>query len=68
MSGCGAEHPFDPDGRFCCKMKYMRANGVGVQRPGELFRSGTLKEHAESLQATARANGYDPVPVGERWV
>jgi hypothetical protein len=53
---------------FAHKMRYMREHGVGVARPGELWRAGTVREHQNDIVTRARQNGYDPVPVGSRWV
>ena len=53
---------------FAHKMRYMREHGAGIVRPGELWRSGTVREHQNDIVRRARQNGYDPQPVGARWV
>jgi hypothetical protein len=53
---------------FAHKMRYMRENGVGVARPGEVWRAGTIKEQQDDIVKRAKQNGYDPQPVGSRWV
>lgn len=71
MSACGKPYGVcvqDTHPCFAHKMRYMREHGVGVSRPGELFRSGTLTEHRDDMVKRAKQNGYDPVPVGSRWV
>ena len=68
-AACGVEHDFEPDDRFCCKMTYMRQRGAAtVRRPSEVFRRGTIKEQQQEIIRHARSNGYDPQPVGTRWV
>ena len=71
MSACS--RPYDECVRqshpcFGHKMRYMRENGAAIQRPGELFRSGTIREHQADIVSRAKQNGYDPQPVGSRWV
>jgi hypothetical protein len=53
---------------FGHKMRYMRSHGSGVLRPGELWRTGTIREHQDDIVRRAKQNGYDPQPVGARWV
>lgn len=71
MSTCQASYDECVQASHPCfghKMEYMRSAPVGVFRPSELFRTGTLAEHKDDLVKRARHNGYDPQPVGERWV
>jgi hypothetical protein len=71
VSGCPL--PYEDCARlvrpcFAHKMRYMREQGVGVVRPGEIWRSGTLREHQADIVKRAKQNGYDPQPIGQRWV
>lgn len=51
---------------FSCKMRYWREQGIaGIALPDhEHWNGPTLRERIEDTVSTARANGYDPVPVG----
>lgn len=69
------EHVHTPEGAddcFGCKMAYMRAKGsLAVHYPyggREAFHGETIRERQESAVAEARSNGYEPTPVGSRWV
>jgi hypothetical protein len=46
----------------------MREGSVGVVRPNELWRAGTISELRSDIVSRAKQNGYDPQPVGNRWV
>lgn len=72
MSTCTLEYEACVQRSHPCfghKMRYAReGGGLTVRRPSELFRSGTIKEHQTAIIENGRAQGYDPQPVGSRWV
>jgi hypothetical protein len=65
------EHAADgPADCFGCKCAYWREHGVAMQFAygRETFHGPTIRERAEQQVNEGRAAGYDPVPVGGRWV
>lgn len=69
------EHVHSPEGAddcFGCKMAYVRSSGgLGVHYSfggREAFHGPTIRERQERAVTEARENGYDPTPVGTRWV
>jgi hypothetical protein len=61
----GVPHAFDPDTHFCCKMRYMRQNGVATSIPGDWKGPSTFVKQ-KNVIAEAVAAGYDPQPMTKR--
>lgn len=70
MQACSKHATPDPDGCFGCKMAYWRAERSPFALPAdrETWRNTTIREQAKDIVDRARSNGYDPQPVGTRWV
>jgi len=50
---------------FGCHVKTIR---LGFTHGKDDFHGPTIKERADKAISDARINGYDPQPVGTRWV
>lgn len=50
---------------FGCHVKTIR---LGFTHGKDEFHGPTIKERADKAISDARINGYDPQPVGARWV
>lgn len=59
----GVSHVFDPDANFCCKMRYMRANGgLNVSVPAGWGGPSWMSQE-RGVIAEAEAAGYEPERV-----
>lgn len=63
-SKCGVEHDFEPDTRFCCKLRYMReSGGLGFLTPkcapGVSWFDTTIAQEQRKIVAEAASNGWE---------
>lgn len=75
MADCGLTYEdcvATPTPCFAHKMRYWREGSgvVGVARPcpERDWGGDTVRERAKDIMERGKANGYDPQPVGTRWV
>lgn len=50
---------------FGCHVKTIR---IGFTQGREEFHGPTIRERQEKIVSDAKINGYNPEPVGTRWV
>lgn len=58
-SPCPKDHPFDPDGNFCCKIAFWRVNGLQTRIPAGWGTDPTIREQRDEIYAHAKRDGRD---------